>query len=269
MHSRLLLAASMACVAAVAHAQASPPVQTPTPPAETKYFDADHHQIPTEVGAVEKRVTTFRDTVGGTVRAYYLPSGKLKLFAPYADLRHALRHGTASEYFENGQLRFQATYKAGKVVGDLVTYYADGTLKRRDHHAPDQPTSGECFGPDGKPVPYYPYEQMPVYSVAPGDQSAVTRDVQLNTRYPAVALRQGVYGIVKVKFVVGKDGQVKNIAPVEPAKDAVPPKLATGYRALQDAAVSAVQQLKSFAPGRQDGEPVSVSFTVPVTFRIK
>ena len=236
---------------------------------EIVYLDANRKKLPSEAGAVERKETTYRDSTSGTTRTYYLPSGKPKSFTPLVNVRKFVRHGTVSEFYESGQLRYQATFQAGKVVGDLVTYYPDGTLRRRDHHQPDQPATGECFGPDGQPVAYFPYEQMPVYSEGAGDNAAVVRAVMLNTRYPVEALKQRVYGIVKVKFVVGKDGRVQDIVPNEPKEGEVPKNIARAYQSLQEAAVSAVRQLKPFAPGRQDGEPVAVSFTVPVTFRIQ
>jgi protein TonB len=244
------------------------PVLSARPP-EIVYLDANRNKLPSAAGAVERKETTYRDSLSGTTRTYFLPSGKLKSFVPLVNMRRSLRHGTVSEYYESGQLRYQATFQAGKVVGDLLTYYPDGTLKRREHHLPGQPVAGECFGPDGQPVAYFPYEQMPVYSEGTGDKAAVVRAVMLNTRYPIDALKQRVFGIVKVTFVVGKDGRVQDIKPNEPKEGEVPKNLARPYQSLQEAAVSAVRQLKPFAPGRQDGEPVAVSFTVPVTFRIQ
>jgi protein TonB len=269
---RLLLATALAGLATASRAQSQPEPPPPAPaarPVEMAYFDASRHKLPSEAGAVERKETANRDSVSGTTRTFYLPSGKLKSFVPLANVRKNLRHGTMSEYYESGQLRYQATFRAGKVAGDLVTYYPDGTLKRREHHLPDQPVAGECFGPDGQSVAYFPYEQMPVYSEGAGDKAAVVRAVMLNTRYPADALQQRVFGIVKVSFVVGKDGRVQNIKPNEIKAGDVPKGLTRAYQSLQDAAVSAVQQLKPFVPGRQDGEPVAVSFTVPVTFRIQ
>jgi protein TonB len=271
-YHRLLLAAALLGRATTSHAQDQPAPTTGAAPArrvDIVYLDANRHKLPSEAGAVERQETTYRDSVSGTLRTFYLPSGKPKLFSPLASVRKHLRHGTVSEYYESGQLRYQATFQAGKVVGDLVTYYPDGKPKRRDHHLPGQPLTGECFGPDGQPVAYYSYEQMPVYSEGAGDKAAVVRAVMMNTRYPIDALKQRVYGIVKVSFVVGKDGRVQDIRPNEPKEGEVPKNIARAYESLQEAAMSAVRALKPFAPGRQDGEPVAVSFTVPVTFRIQ
>ncbi|MFD2717724.1 energy transducer TonB [Hymenobacter monticola] len=266
---RLPCTAVLLSLAAASHAQHLPTAAPAARPTQIVYLDANRHRLPSEAGAVERQETAYRDSLSGTKRTYFLPSGKLKSFMPLASVRKSLRHGTVSEYYENGQLRYQATFQAGKVVGDLLTYYPDGTLKRREHHLPDQPLAGECFGPDGQPVAYFPYEQMPVYSEGAGDKAAVVRAVMLNTRYPVDALKQRVYGIVKVSFVVGADGRVQDIKPNDIKPGEVPKGIARAYESLQDAAVSAVRQLKPFAPGRQDGEPVAVSFTVPVTFRIQ
>ena len=267
---RLALTAGALNVAICAAAQdaAVPTPAAVVPPTKVEYFDADHHKLPTEAGAAERTETAYRDSVSGTIKTFYLPSGKLKDYTPYANVRRRLHHGTSSQYYENGQLRFQATYVAGKYAGDLLTYYPNGTPKRREHHLPGQPVAGECFGPDGQPVPYFPYEQMPVYSEGAGDQAAVQHAVMVNTRYPVEALKRGVFGIVKIRFVVSKNGRVEQVRPDEPAANAVPKDLADAYKELQEAAMSAVRQLKPFEPGKQDGEPVAVSFTVPVTFRI-
>jgi protein TonB len=245
-----------------------PPTQSP-PPVKTAYFDATGFRLSSEAGADYRTETTYRDSVGGVVREYYLPSGKLREYTPYANLRRKQRHGTSSQYYESGQLRQQVTYQAGKMVGDLVTYYPDGTLKRRDHHVPGQPVTGECFGADGQPRPYFSYQKMPVYTEGAGDQAAVVAAVMHNTRYPREALRQRVYGKVRVLFIVDKHGLVQHVRPDEKTNmELVPEALVPAYRLLQEAAVDAVRQLKPFQPGQQDGEPVPVSYSVPLTFNV-
>jgi protein TonB len=43
----------------------------------------------------------------------------------------------------------------------------------------------------------------------------------------------------------------------------------SAHPVLDAAAVQAVQKLKRFTPGQEDGKPVKVSFTVPMNFNIK
>jgi protein TonB len=248
---------------------AQEPVSQAPKPAKVEYFDETGFKLPSETGADYRTETTLRDSLGGVVRTYYLPSGKLKEYTSYADLKRKMRHGVSSQYYESGQLHQKVTYQAGKMVGDLVTYYPDGTLKRRDHHAPGQPTTGECFGADGKPRPYFPYQKMPVYTEGAGDQATVVNAVMRNTRYPKEALRNRVYGKVKILFIVDKHGLVQHVRPDENTNmELVPDNLLSSYRLLQEAAMDAVRQLKPFLPGQQDGEPEPVSYSVPVTFGI-
>lgn len=242
---------------------------TAAPDKKIEYRGLNQEKLPSEAGAVRRIETSFRDSVSGGVREYYLPSGKLRSYVFYANLRKRFRHGTATYFYESGQLQRKENYVAGNMEGERVTYYPDGTLKRRDHIVPGQPITGECFGPDGKPVAYYPFETMPVYSQGDGSKQAVVHDVMTNTRYPQDALRQRVYGIVKIRFIVDKEGKVQDVYPEKVPEGAVPPNLMDAYQQLQEAALVAVRKLKPFTPGKQDGEPVAVSYTVPLTFRIK
>ncbi|WP_242509954.1 energy transducer TonB [Hymenobacter persicinus] len=98
-------------------------------------------------------------------------------------------------------------------------------------------------------------EQMPVF---PGGQEALLKYIAQNIKYPALALRNQVEGKVFIAFVVGPDGQVSDV------------KVQKGIGAGCDEEASRViKNLPKFAPGKQNGRAVSVSYTVPVTFAIR
>jgi TonB family protein len=74
--------------------------------------------------------------------------------------------------------------------------------------------------------------------------------------YPELAKEAGIEGRVIVQFVVDKDGTVTN------------PKVTRGvHKLLNEAALQAVKQ-QEFKPGQQQGEPVKVQMSLPVTFRL-
>ncbi|WP_232066249.1 MULTISPECIES: energy transducer TonB [Hymenobacter] len=98
-------------------------------------------------------------------------------------------------------------------------------------------------------------EQMPVF---PGGQEALLQYIGKNIRYPALALRNQIEGKVFVNFTVGPDGSVTDVKVTKP--------LGGG---TDEEAVRVIKTLPRFAPGKQNGRAVSVSFTVPVTFAIK
>ena len=80
--------------------------------------------------------------------------------------------------------------------------------------------------------------------------------IQQQARWPANAVAAEAEGRVFVGFTVGKDGAVRDA------------QVLKGIHPLCDAeALRVVRGLTTFAPGRQNGKPVPVRMTVPVTFR--
>ena len=75
--------------------------------------------------------------------------------------------------------------------------------------------------------------------------------------YPEVAIKAGVEGRVIVQFVIDKNGDVKD------------PKVVRGIGAgCDEEAIRAIKQAK-FKPGMQRGRPVSVRYSMPITFTLK
>lgn len=98
-------------------------------------------------------------------------------------------------------------------------------------------------------------EQMPRY---PDGDAALYKWLGDNLVYPAIATERGTQGTVVVKFVVlpsGKIGEVRVYRGVD--------------RDLDNEAVRVVKKLPDFIPGRQNGQAVSVWFTLPVQFRLQ
>lgn len=91
----------------------------------------------------------------------------------------------------------------------------------------------------------------------PSFKGNVNAWIAQNINYPASAVKNGVYGKVIVRFVVSKDGSVRRaevVRSVDPALD---------HEALR-----AVRSMPKWNPGMKDGRPVSVWFTLPVTFNL-
>ena len=98
-------------------------------------------------------------------------------------------------------------------------------------------------------------EQMPEY---PGGMRAGLEFMARNLRYPTKAREAGKQGRVIVQFVVREDGSLsdfKVLRPVDPWLDAE--------------AIRVISTMPKWKPGMQDGKPVSVKFTLPVTFMLE
>ncbi|MBN2272764.1 MAG: energy transducer TonB [Bacteroidales bacterium] len=103
---------------------------------------------------------------------------------------------------------------------------------------------------------FYVVEEMPRFME--GDISRFLQYICENLDYPAKAAEAGIEGRVMVNFVVdenGKPTEIKIIRPVDPLLDA---------EALRVIASSPL-----WKPGRQRGEPVKVSYTIPIVFSLQ
>ena len=128
----------------------------------------------------------------------------------------------------------------------------------------DAPDLSELSGTGDKVVEevvenkVYTYvEQMPQLPGG-GGNGAIVAAIQKATKYPSLALRNQVEGRIFVSFTVNPQGDVSDVKVVK--------GLGSG---LDEETIRAVKTLPKFIPGKQNGRAVSVSFTVPITFKIQ
>ena len=91
----------------------------------------------------------------------------------------------------------------------------------------------------------------------PGGEEALMLFLKVNVKYPQSAAKRNVQGRVVMQFVVDKTGKVGEI------------KVAKSVdKALDAEATRVCKQLPDFYPAMENGEPVSVWFTLPITFKL-
>ena len=98
-------------------------------------------------------------------------------------------------------------------------------------------------------------EQMPTF---PGGQEELMKYIGKNLRYPAIAQENGIQGRVICQFVVGKDGQVRDVVVVR-----------TLDPSCDKEAIRVLSGMHKWIPGKQNGKAVSVKYTVPIVFRLQ
>lgn len=102
-------------------------------------------------------------------------------------------------------------------------------------------------------------EEMPRFKSADVGTQAMMEYLTSTTRYPAEALIAQATGRVYVSFVVNAEGVVEQA------------KIVKGrHRALDREALRVVSAMPRWeVPGRQQGRPVSVAVTVPISFNMR
>lgn len=102
------------------------------------------------------------------------------------------------------------------------------------------------------------YKNPEVMPEFPGGTIALLEFIAKNIRYPESAKASGIEGRVICSFVVGKDGQTRDVKLVRSLDPA-----------LDKEAMRVLSEQPRWTPGRHKGESVACLFTVPVSFRIK
>jgi protein TonB len=111
-----------------------------------------------------------------------------------------------------------------------------------------------------------PVEEEKVYNIAvieqqpmfPGGQEAMYKWLSEHINYPAAASEEGVQGRVVVEFIITKTGAVENVHVVRGR-----------HPALDKEAVRVVKAMPKWTPGRNNGQPVKVTYTLPVSFKLQ
>lgn len=97
-------------------------------------------------------------------------------------------------------------------------------------------------------------EQKPQF---PGGEAALMKYIRDNMQYPSIAQENGIQGKVVVRFVVSKDGSVRDVTVMRGVDSS-----------LDKEAIRVVKSLPNFIPGKQNGHAVNVYYILPVSFRL-
>ena len=101
---------------------------------------------------------------------------------------------------------------------------------------------------------YNVVDQMPEF---PGGKEAMMQYIVSHVEYPQEAINEGKRGRVFVSFVVEKDGCVSNARVMKGICESIDKE-----------AIRVVRAMPKWKPGMKDGQPVRVSFTIPIMFKL-
>jgi periplasmic protein TonB len=128
---------------------------------------------------------------------------------------------------------------------------------------PTEPSNGEASNGNAKPKEEVK-EDNTIYSFTavkpefPDGLNALMKYLARNIKYPAIAREAGIQGRVTARFVVGKDGMIKDI---------------TILRGIgggcDEEALRVIKSMPNWTPGQNNGKPVNVVFTLPINFTLE
>lgn len=98
-------------------------------------------------------------------------------------------------------------------------------------------------------------QQMPGF---PGGEAEMYAFISRNLKYPVIDQENGIQGRVTVRFVVDKTGKIDKV------------EILKGVSVNCDReAMRVVKAMPNWIPGKNNGEPVNVYFTLPIVFQLR
>ena len=87
-------------------------------------------------------------------------------------------------------------------------------------------------------------------------QNKINNHISKHFYYPKYATNRGIQGSVFIQFIIEKDGSISEI------------KTSGADKSLKDAAVRIIKKLPKMIPGKVNGKPVRVPFSIPIEYKL-
>lgn len=102
--------------------------------------------------------------------------------------------------------------------------------------------------------PFIVVQQMPQF---PGGEDKMMNFIRMNIKYPEKAEKDGIEGTVIVNLVINKKGGITDTQ-----------ILRNPDKSLTKEVLKIIHRMPNWIPGKQNGENVSVSYALPISFRL-
>ena len=87
-------------------------------------------------------------------------------------------------------------------------------------------------------------------------QNKMTKHIRKHFYYPKYAFNRGIEGTVFVTFIIEKDGSISEI------------KTRGADKSLEKAALKIIKKLPKLIPGKANGKPVRVPYSIPIIWKL-
>jgi TonB family protein len=166
-------------------------------------------------------------------------------------------NGIEQIYFSDGKVKMLGRVSNGTRDGTWVLKREDGTKMMEVLFMADSVANTYCFEADGKT----PAKGDCIYEKAaefPGGNKGWADFLRKNMKYPDYAIRNGIQGIVRVQFVIAKDGTADEFKVIS-----------SPDQSLSDEVLRFMKKSPKWLPAIQYNKPVIYRHIQAVTFRLE
>ena len=194
---------------------------------------------------------------------YVLPIAAFAAIA-FANCSKTESENTQDFTYDKNVLQYLPKDRSVKFVGYnldgtecVLVKEADGKVRRLS--ADEMGVKGISIPLENREIPedeiFIIVEDMPEF---PGGEEDLRKFIAENVEYPEDAKAQKQEGKVFVKFVIDKEGNVRDAEIVN----------GTRFESLNNEALRVIKSMPQWKPGKQRGQNVNVSFVVPINFQL-
>lgn len=194
---------------------------------------------------------------------YVLPIAAFAAIA-FANCSKTESENTQDFTYDKNVLQYLPKDRSVKFVGYnldgtecVLVKEADGKVRRLS--ADEMEVKGVSIPLENREIPedeiFVIVEEMPEF---PGGEEELRKYIAEHVQYPEDAKVQKQEGKVFVKFVIDKEGNVRDAEIVN----------GTRFESLNNEALRVIKSMPQWKPGKQRGQNVNVSFVVPINFQL-
>lgn len=166
-------------------------------------------------------------------------------------------NGIFQDYHTNGKIRLIGRIKKGKREGPFVFKADDGSKIMDLVYQKDSVIEAKCFNTDGV-TPLggeCVFERVPEF---PGGVTGWTNFLSYNLKYPENAINRNIQGVVRVLFLVYKDGRIEDIKIISSPDET-----------LSEEVLRLMKESPRWKPGMHFHEPVIYRHLQAITFKLE
>jgi protein TonB len=101
-------------------------------------------------------------------------------------------------------------------------------------------------------------EEMPSFTCSNESEKAMFKYMAKHIDYPRIAKNNGIEGTVNIEFTISKKGKMKDVKVLR--------RVGGG---CTEEALRVIKSMEDWCPGKNNGIPVGVRFSVPIKFTLK